>query len=287
MDDNRPGASPGDGPPSNGMPGGTLRSYLKRGEAFIDEILRHNESLRLRVVQLESQLFMDNTPVPPPAAARELRVVFQQLHREHDEIQKRLDEVAFETESYKERYAQIEEENDRLVNLFVAGHQLYSTLDLANAVQIIVEILLNFVGAGRFAILILDEPTGVLHAIESYGVDRESVPTMSKDVDPVAACIRSGKPEVNDTVPEDWDVNQPLVCIPLKLGDEVLGAVTVYSYLEQKRELTPIDLELFSLLGDRGGAVLESARLFASSTEDGPRSVRAYKDLLTSEGGHG
>jgi len=286
MDGDETGTNPAEGPAPNGAPGGTLRNYLKRGEAFIDEILRHNELLRLRVVQLESQLFMDNTPVPPPAAAHELRVVFEQLHKEHDEIERRLDEVAHETEAYKERYAQIEEENDRLVNLFVAGHQLYSTLDLPNAVQIIVEILLNFVGAGRFAILILDEPTGELHALESYGVDRGLVPVMSRDMDPVAACFASGKPEVIQEVPESWDVNQPLVCIPLKLGQELLGAVTIYSYLEQKRELTPIDLELFSLLGDRGGAVLESARLFASSG-GGPRSVGAYRELLMNEGGHG
>jgi len=286
MDGDESGTPSGGRPANNGSPGGTLRSYLKRGEAFIDEILRHNELLRLRVVQLESQLFMDNTPVPPPAAANELRVVFEQLHKEHDQIERRLDEVVIETEAHKERYAQIEEENDRLVNLFVAGHQLYSTLDLTNAVQIIVEILLNFVGAGRFAILILDEPTGELHAIEAYGVDRGAVPVITRDVESVAACFASGKPEVSKRVPDEWDVNQPLVCIPLKLGSEVLGAVTIYSYLEQKRELTPIDLELFTLLGDRGGAVLESARLFASSG-GGPRSVRAYRELMKNEGGHG
>lgn len=286
MDRDETGKPPAGEPAVNGAPGGTLRSYLKRGEDFIDEILRHNELLRLRVVQLESQLFMDNTPVPPPAAAHELRVVFEQLHKEHAEIERRLDEVASETEFNRERYEQIEEENDRLVNLFVAGHQLYSTMDLSDAVQIIVEILLNFVGAGRFAILILDEPTGELHAIESYGVDRGLVPIMSRNVDPVAACFASGKPEIIEEVPEGWDVNRPLVCIPLKLGTEVLGAVTIYSYLEQKRELTAIDLELFSLLGDRGGAVLESARLFESSG-GGPRSVRAYIELMTNEGGHG
>ncbi len=84
MADSDVGVPPKKRPAEGDSPGGTLRSYLKRGEAFIDEILRHNESLRLRVVQLESQLFMENTPVPPPAAAHELRVVFQQLHREHD-----------------------------------------------------------------------------------------------------------------------------------------------------------------------------------------------------------
>jgi GAF domain len=274
------------GPENNGSPGGVLRSHLKRGEAFIDEILRHNESLRLRVVQLESQLFMDNTPVPPPAAVSELRVVFEQLHKEHDQIQMRLDNVATETEIHKERYAQIEEENDRLVNLFVAGHQLYSTLDLSDAVQIIVEILLNFVGAGRFAILILDEPSGELHAIESYGVELDAVPVVRKEAEPVVTCFSTGKPEVSNEVHEGWDVSRPLVCIPLKLGHEVLGAVTIYSYLEQKRELTPIDLELFTLLGDRGGAVLESARLFSSS-DGGPRSVRTYLELMKNEGGHG
>ncbi|MFH2009713.1 MAG: GAF domain-containing protein [bacterium] len=273
------------GDKSNGSPGGTLRSYLKRGEAFIDEILRHNESLRLRVLQLESQLFMDNTPVPPPAAVSELRLIFQQLHREHEDLQNRLDEVAYETEQYKERYSQIEDENDRLVNLFVAGHQLYSTLDLASAVQIIMEILLNFIGAGRFCITILDEPSGELHAIESYGVPLDKVPSYSKGQEPLAAAIATGKPVVVEPMPEQWDVNSPLVCIPLRLANEVVGAVMIYSYLEQKREISDIDRELFSLLGDRAGAVLESARLFATSAR-GPRSFSAYLALMTSEGGH-
>lgn len=262
-------------------PGDTLRGFLKRGEVFIEEILKENEALRLRGVQLESRLHEAATPIPAPVAAEELRSIFEELHREHEQLSRRLDEVALETESYKVRYQQIEEENDRLVNLFVSAHQLHSSLELGEVVQIIVEILLNFVGAGRFALLVKDEPSGVFHAIESYGMPLSEVPELSPDSPVLGTCLREGRAVVAQGPGQGWDRHQPRVCLPLRLGAEVTALAVVYSFLEQKEHLSDIDLELFNLLSDHGGVVLESALLAAAAPPVTSR-LAACRSLLAS-----
>lgn len=246
-------------------PADTLRGHLKRGEAFIEEILGENEALRLRNLQLESRLQDAMTPVPAKVAAEELRSIFAELQREHEELKRQLDDVAKETEQYKARYQQIEDENDRLVNLFVSAHQLHSSLELHEVVQIIDEILLNFVGASRFALLVWDAPSGRYRPIESYGLPLEEVPALGPEDPVLKECIETRKPVVRDFASEGWDRKQPRVCVPLKLAGEVLAVATVYSYLEQKEALSEIDGELFTLLADHGGVVLESARLAAGS----------------------
>lgn len=263
-----PEGSPMMGIDGGEAPGDSVRGFLKRGEAFIEEILRENETLRLRIVQLESKLQEAQSPVPEPVAADELRSIFDQLRKEHEQLQRRLDEVATETEQYKARYQLIEDENDRLVNLFVSIYQLHSTLDFPETVQIIEEILLNFVGAGRFALLLHDPDNDRYRPLQSYGVPVESVPDYEIGDPAIASCLEAAKPVLREEVPDRWDLHQPLVSVPLTLGDEVVGLVLIYSYLEQKAESSPIDQELFGLLGDHGGVVIESARLAAEASED-------------------
>ncbi len=263
------------GPPMGGdageAPGDSLRGFLKRGEAFIEEILHENENLRLRIVQLESQLQEHQSPIPEPVAADELRQIFDQLRREHDELRRRLDEVASETEQYKARYALIEEENDRLVNLFVSAYQLHSTLEFSEVVQVIIEILLNFVGAGRFALLIWDSDAERFRPLQAYGLPVTDVPDYARDAAALGPSVQSGKPHLEPESPDGWSVERPRVCIPLHLGEEIAGLITIFSYLEQKEALSPIDQELFGLIGDHGGVVLESARLAAVTQPESNR----------------
>lgn len=267
-------------------PGQGLRGILRRGQVFIEEILRENESLRLRTVQLESKLHEKEAAIPVPvAAADELRELFERLHREHDDLQRRLDEIAAETEQYKSRYQQIEEENDRLVNLFVANHQLHSTLDLPGVVQIVVEILLNFVGAGRFALLLREPADSSYHAVEAYGLELPEIPVLSGDSEPLRSVMESGEPHVDDEVQAPFDVQKPRVCIPLFVGGQPFGAVVVWAYLKQKQEISDVDWEIFKLLGDHAGVAMESARLHAGAGET-PGGIDAYRTLLRSEGSH-
>ena len=70
--------------------------------------------------------------------------------------------------------------------------------------------------------------------------------------------------------------------IPLTMNTQVIGAVAVYGFLQQKTEIVPIDMELFKLLADHAGAVLESARLYCTTGRDA-RTMTAYRSLLPRE----
>jgi signal transduction protein with GAF and PtsI domain len=54
----------------------------------------------------------------------------------------------------------------------VASYQLHSTLDLSEVIKIVVEIVINLIGAEVFAIYVLDERRGLRR---SSGVEREQI----------------------------------------------------------------------------------------------------------------
>ena len=49
-------------------------------------------------------------------------------------------------------------------------------------------------------------------------------------------------------------------CIPLKLDDEVIAVIALFSLLQQKSGLEPVDFELFDLLGSHAASALYCTR---------------------------
>src|ERR1700742_2160436 len=133
-----------------------IETFFKRGAEFTEELMRENEKLRFRVVQLEEERRASVTggPVvdkPNAAALRELVARIEALEAERENLLSRFSGVERENRDFNDRYHDIERENNNLANLYVASFQLHSTLDLREVTQIILEILLNFVGAKTFA----------------------------------------------------------------------------------------------------------------------------------------
>ena len=71
----------------------------------------------------------------------------QSLEEEKQDVLERLRAVEEENRQFAERYLEVEEENNNLANLYVSSFQLHSTLDLAEVLKIMVEIVINLVGA--------------------------------------------------------------------------------------------------------------------------------------------
>lgn len=261
-----------------------VRNLFKRGEEFIEELLSENEKHRMRIMQLENEIRVLRKEIPPDVAVEELRALFDKLKQEHEELRKRYDHILAETKQYKRRYQVIEEENDKLVNLFVASYQLHSTLDFSEVVQILMEILLNFVGAGRFALYMIDENDSRFHPLAAYGLTLSGLGPLELTGGPAADALARGRPYVaqNPFSADIQPLTQPAVLIPLAMNTQVIGAVAIYGFLQQKKEIVPIDMELFKLLADHAGAVLESARLYCTTGQDA-RTMAAYRSLLPRE----
>ena len=177
----------------------------------------------------------------------------------------------------------IEIENSNLASLYVALSQLHSTLDVNEVLGVIVEILLNFVGAEEFAVMIVDEQ-GTLRPITAHGMARNEVPALKKS-GVYAASIDSGEPVFNafqrGPAP-DGVAGAPSLCIPLHAAGEVIGVLPVWSFLQQKEALTHIDHEIIQLMSKSAGTALEAARLaMTAPPEPGAKGYyEAFAELI-------
>nr|NIV94461.1 diguanylate phosphodiesterase [candidate division KSB1 bacterium] len=103
---------------------------FKKGAEFTQDLLKENEKLRFRIVQLEESLKEKGHEVAPEdAEALELQKKIENLEKEKEEILGRIKLVEEENEDFANRYVEIEEENNMLANLYIASYQLHSTLD--------------------------------------------------------------------------------------------------------------------------------------------------------------
>jgi hypothetical protein len=256
---------------------------FKRGAEFTEELLKENERLRFRVAELELRAPKETRG--DAELARELMDKVQRLESERQELVRRFQEVEAENKDFASRYVEIENENNNLLNIYVASYQLHSTLDFQEVLQIIVEIVLNFVGAEKFCIGLVDEKTLEFRPLVAEGVPRDDFTTLSTSTGVVGKVISSGEPhfvgEVEPAMPDKLDLASPKVCIPLKIKERVLGVILIYGFLEQKKRLAHVDYELFTLLAGHAATAIFSAKLYTESRRK-LNTIQGLIDLVTS-----
>jgi hypothetical protein len=254
---------------------------FKRGAEFTEELLKENERLRFRVAELELR---GTQPSRDDQLVRELLEKVQRLEGERQESLRRFQEVEAENKDFASRYVEIENENNNLLNIYVASYQLHSTLDFQEVLQIIVEIVLNFVGAERFCIGLVDDKTGEFRPLVAEGVPRDQFNGLSTSTGVVGKVVQSGEPHfVGDveSTPERLEIENPKVCIPLKIKDKVLGVILIYAFLSQKKRLAHVDYELFTLLAGHAATAIFSAKLYTESKRK-LNTIQGLIDLVTS-----
>ena len=258
---------------------------FRKGEEFTKDLLKENERLRYKVVNLEEQL--KAAPSGGDASALQIKTEYDKLKQEIEALKDRYRAVEAENRDFATRHVEGEEENNNLANLYVASYQLHSTLDYTEVVRIILEIVINLVGADRFAILVLDENNEELQLVASEGLDEKPFKRMKLGQDIIGEVVKTGQSHLEpdlSNVPMDNNT-QPVVCIPLKIKDRVIGALSIYSLLEQKRKkLTRVDYELFSMLAGHAATALFSSKLYSQS-ERKLSTIQGFLNLLSGKDG--
>lgn len=252
------------------------------GKEFTEELLRENGRLRTRIAALENSLEQSSRPGGEVEA---LRQKVELLDVEKRLIQQRVDDAEELNREFLARYAEIEEQNNNLANLYVASYQLHSTLDFREVVDIVQEIIINLIGAEAYALLLLDEKTGIFQTVASGGQGR--LPGLE------SLGVRQGEGVLGETgtsgvsyyAGDDLDsrkpsLSRPIAAVPLKINDEVIGIIAIFSLLEQKHAFTAVDYELFSLLAAHAAAAIFSSRLYSQS-ERKLNTIQSFLDMLT------
>jgi hypothetical protein len=226
---------------------------------YIRELLDANAALRRLNASLESAIAeLRQERVQLKEEAIKLRELLEETRMERRELDRRLARVEDENHEFSSRYVAVEEQNNNLVNLYVATNQLHSTLDREEILTILQEIVINLVGSEEFAIYVRDGDEQDFQVAATFGLATGSVPAVA-DSAGLTQAARQGQLWIAKGV--DSDGQEPLACVPLRLGDRVLGLIAVFGLLAQKTSFEPVDYELFNLLASQAATALYASSM--------------------------
>jgi hypothetical protein len=254
-------------------------AMFRRGAEFTRELVEENAKLRRKLLEVEQR---QNDAAQDPKEWDRLREELvdriQGLESERQDALERLGALEQENRSFAERFLQIEEENNNLANLYVASYQLHSTLDLQEVLRIVVEIVINLVGAEVLCVFALDERTNRLEPVAAEGRERSSFGSVRLGEGSIGGAVAQGEILYRESPAASED--DPLVCIPLCVGEKAIGAIALFGLLMQKDRFTPLDHELFTLLGGHAATAMLAAQLHGQS-ERKLNTMQGLIELLT------
>jgi GAF domain-containing protein len=217
-------------------PGEYVREVTDKTLAYLQELQREVGSLRARVSDLESE-------------KAQLR-----------------SEVDLWNEEMTKQYAWIEEQNANLANLYVASYRLHETLERQELLGVIQEILSSLVGSEEGAIFALTPSGEALEPLCLFGLEPERFQSLPAGAGIIGQAMKTGSIFIaGDQAAEGALAHERdlTACIPLRLGDTVMGAIAVFRLLRQKKGITRVDRELFELLATHAATALYSTELHA------------------------
>lgn len=192
------------------------------------------------------------------------------------ELEHRLATAESDVKELASRLVDSEHQGGRLMNLYVATYQLHATLDPAEVQATIAEIAINLLGADQFVLLLRrDEGEGYEIALLE-GMYDAVLPLYDGDNykggDPmVDTTLRDGVLRLGPTAE-----SAALAAVPLRVQNDIVGALVVLKLLDHKPILRAEDRDLLDLLSAHAASAMFAARLFA--TKD--RKLRTLESLV-------
>ena len=242
--------------PARADHGAYVRKVQEDTQNFAQGLIGEVERLRVLVAALESE---------KEGLATQLRDV-ETVIRANDSLRAQIEGIRAETQAYSSRYAEVEQQNSNLANLYVASYRLHGTLDRQEVIAAIQEIIANLVGSEEAALFEIDSDTQTLELVASFGLDREQCPSIPLGRRP----HRPHRADGGDTGRRSVSClrrhgleSRLTACVPLKLDAVVTGVVAIFGLLPQKGGIEDLDRELFDLLATQAAFALYCTGLHA------------------------
>lgn len=241
----------------------TLESDKRRLELEIIEarvVLEQKEDLRRATESFEAARAEMLTELARLTQSRDAST------RELDLLRSRFEDVERENETYAAQYHQIENQSSNLSNLYVASYQLHASVAREAVLGTIQEIVVNLIGSEEVAIFEFHDGAREFRLSASFGVDQLKLKNFKAGSGPLGRRLVDGEVFVNDDAAGGED--QLTACVPLKIGEHIIGAILVFRLLEHKQALQAVDHELFELLSIHASTALYCANLHEASISE-------------------
>lgn len=252
-----------------------IQELFQANKEFTEELFQENQNLRLVIAKLKTEIKdLERLATRDTIAHLEQKVSFltqenELLSKQNKEFREHFDNIEEEYHEYGERFLKIEKQNAELISLYVALHNLHSTINFDKVVGALKEIVINLIGSELFGIYLIDTEKEQASLIEGEGLD-EGVPnTIDLRSGYALEIVQSGQANfgIHGSGRLDTDVPTPIACIPLKLGAQVIGLISIYELLAQKAAFEAVDFALFELLGTHAGTAIFSSKYIKDKQE--------------------
>jgi hypothetical protein len=233
-----------------------VRKVHENTQKYLRDLLAENEKLCDLVYTLERELDR------------------QRKDRLH--LEERLAAMEAERRAYLERYLSVEEQNANVSSLYVAMLRIHGSIDHADVLSAIQEIIVNLVGSEELGVFETNAEGTAMVLSSSVGIDATSFSRIPFGAGFIGGCAATGKTHVakDPAAPEPLDFETNITaCVPLVVEGAVTGVVAIFRLLRHKAKLEPIDHELFVLLGTHGASALYCTSLVEAT--GGRRSLHA------------
>jgi|ERR1700733_2088190 putative methionine-R-sulfoxide reductase with GAF domain len=253
-----------------------LLDMFKKGRAFTEELMYENERLRYRIVQLEREK-MDLSGTLMREVER-VKMENADLTQRVEFFNRRFEQIEAENKDFAQRYVEVEEQNESLANLYVASYRLHSTLDPAEVVQCISEILMNMIGSEEFGLFVVDDESSELILA---GFEGEIAMRLEKGRIGFGEGLEGMVAQTSEPFFAEGagDLGEVCACIPLKIKERVVGVIAIYRLLQHKNGLTALDHKLLELLAGHAATALVSSRLYAEKDRK-LKTIEGFMSLL-------
>lgn len=251
---------------------------FRKGEEFTHDLLKENERLRFKIAQLEEAIERSGDEAKIRLYEERIKVTEDELNS----LKERFRQVEEENKDFAAKYVEVEDENNNLANLYVASYQLHSTLDFNEVLRIVLEIVINLIGAEKFAVLLIEEKTNELIPVGTEGISISDVPKVRFGEGIIGTAAKEGESYFSENIHNNRgsiSTENPIVCIPLKIKEHVIGVIAIYSLLIQKEKFSNVDYELFNLLAGHAATAIFSSRLYTQS-ERKLTTIQSFLDML-------
>lgn len=241
--------------------GASLRGFFGRGEMFVRQLIAENERLRSEL----HAAFPDRPGLPELTPASVIEGLLGRVADLEREVARgvaaespRSEAPAKGDAALRQKLEQLENENYHLASMYVGGRQFHAARTLAEVVQTITEVLLNFVGVGAFTLYVLDEERRVLFPIAREGGDLDGLgEVLCGDDGPLAAMLQRARPWTRgDPAYADDDA---MMYLPLVSIRRTVAVLRLESFLAQKSGFEDNDYSLLSMISEQAGIAIETA----------------------------
>lgn len=238
-----------------------VRTVLRKGVEFTEELLRENQRYGQELNQLQTENARLRAQLASEDAIRELLGTIEILEKERSSLLARSKELERTSEKYEGRYLQMEKELNDLASLYVASFQLHGTLSPRHVLEHIGDLLDQFIGAKTSVLYIIQTNRKFAEPVAWSKIDESLLKPVSLDEGAVGEVCLTGVLTIRKET-SGGTIENPLAIVPLTADGKTVGVISVIELLQQKQQWEPVDEELFKLLGAHACTALIAANLY-------------------------